>query len=183
MKALVTLLVTLAAALAAQSLGAELYKWVDEHGVVTYSDRRPEAGAQPVATRISVYTPDPGLLEAVEQARKERTKPRFEPERRAPPPPARPPQAPAPESCFDPDCMAFSGYSHPYPPPVWFGAHRRPPRLVQTVLPAGTTAGHVNANGLIPGNTGSVNGVAPRPRAPVQRGPRAAPRPLREPPR
>jgi len=40
---------------------AETYKWVDEHGVVTYSNTAPPSAsrAQTVADRISVYASEP----------------------------------------------------------------------------------------------------------------------------
>ena len=45
---------------------AETYKWVDEHGVVTYSNTAPPAAsrAQTVAERISVYASEPMLMRA-----------------------------------------------------------------------------------------------------------------------
>ena len=60
----------LAAALAvAFPAGAEMYKWVDEKGVVTYSNTPPTA-KQPkkiesVPERVSVYTPDAELSRAM----------------------------------------------------------------------------------------------------------------------
>lgn len=55
----------------ALSAGAQTYKWVDERGVVTYSNTPPPAtGGQPkridaVAERVSVYTPDAELQQAM----------------------------------------------------------------------------------------------------------------------
>ena len=56
----------LAAVLAAIPAYAEVYKWVDEHGVTNYSSEPPAArnrGPKPatVADRISVYAPEPGV--------------------------------------------------------------------------------------------------------------------------
>ena len=47
---------------------AETYKWVDEKGVVNYSNTPPPSAAkniQPVADRISTYAPDPRLQRAI----------------------------------------------------------------------------------------------------------------------
>ena len=47
---------------------AETYKWVDEKGVVNYSNTPPTSAArniQPVADRISTYNPDPTLQRAI----------------------------------------------------------------------------------------------------------------------
>lgn len=47
---------------------AETYKWVDERGVVNYSNAPPPSAAkkiQPVADRISTYNPDPSLQRAI----------------------------------------------------------------------------------------------------------------------
>lgn len=55
----------------ALSAGAQTYKWVDERGVVTYSNTPPPAtGGQSrridaVAERVSVYTPDAELRQAM----------------------------------------------------------------------------------------------------------------------
>lgn len=64
--------VLLAAALgAAMPAGAQVYKWVDAKGAVTYSNVPPPAsGAQPkiidaVPDRVTVYSPDAKLVEAM----------------------------------------------------------------------------------------------------------------------
>ena len=47
---------------------AQTYKWVDERGVVNYSNTLPPSAAkkiQPVADRISTYDPDPRLQRAI----------------------------------------------------------------------------------------------------------------------
>src|SRR6267142_1247891 len=53
-------------ALAAPLAQAQTYKWVDERGVVNYSNTPPPKGAkaQPVEDRISVYATDPMLAQA-----------------------------------------------------------------------------------------------------------------------
>ena len=50
--------------LLASAAHAETYKWVDEHGVVNYSNTPPSAAAkaaQPIAERVSTYETDPSL--------------------------------------------------------------------------------------------------------------------------
>jgi hypothetical protein len=47
---------------------AETYKWVDEKGVVNYSNTQPPSAAkkvQPVADRISTYDAEPSLQRAI----------------------------------------------------------------------------------------------------------------------
>ncbi len=53
---------------------AELYKWVDERGVTNYSSEPPSSAAAAnkltrVENKISVYTPDDGVLQAVKAVR------------------------------------------------------------------------------------------------------------------
>ena len=57
--------------LVARPLCAETYKWVDEKGVTNYSSSPPANAklaekTQVVEERLSVYTPDPGLLRAIQ---------------------------------------------------------------------------------------------------------------------
>src|SRR5690348_18024962 len=55
-------------ATAAPLAQAQTYKWVDEKGVVNYSNTPPPSAAkkiQPVADRISTYDPDPRLQRAI----------------------------------------------------------------------------------------------------------------------
>jgi hypothetical protein len=56
--------------LAAIPAHAQVYKWVDEHGVTNYSsepraDRNARVKPSTVADRISVYAPEPGLQRAI----------------------------------------------------------------------------------------------------------------------
>ena len=54
--------------LAASAAYAETYKWVDEKGVVNYSNTPPPAAAkaaQPIAERVSTYEIDPALRQAI----------------------------------------------------------------------------------------------------------------------
>lgn len=60
----------LAALLAAMPAYAQVYKWVDEHGVTNYSSDPPadrKLGLKPatVADRISVYAPEPGIQRTI----------------------------------------------------------------------------------------------------------------------
>ena len=64
--------VLLCAALAAAwPAGAQMYKWVDDKGVVTYSNALPPGTSQKkveaVAERVSVYTPDAQVSRAMSQ--------------------------------------------------------------------------------------------------------------------
>ena len=75
MRALYALLVFLPAMLAAPPAGAQVYKWVDERGVINYSNQlpaNPEAANRLgiVEDRVSVYTPDQALLQAIEAERR-----------------------------------------------------------------------------------------------------------------
>ena len=68
------------AILFAAPAAADLYKWVDERGVTHYSDLRPTklpatARVEPVTNRVSVYSPDKSLLQAVEAARLKKAAP------------------------------------------------------------------------------------------------------------
>ncbi len=64
----------LTAALLAFSTGtaaaAQLYKWVDESGVINYSNQPPadptsSKNVRDVEDRVSVYTPDPALVREI----------------------------------------------------------------------------------------------------------------------
>lgn len=60
----------LATMLAAIPVYAQVYKWVDEHGVTNYSSEPPahrNAGLKPatVADRISIYAPEPAVQRAI----------------------------------------------------------------------------------------------------------------------
>lgn len=139
---------------------ADLYKWTDERGVVHYSDRRPVEAApatkvESVSNRVSVYSADPALLQAVEAGRSKRGQPETASVPYRAPAYAAPVHAPSltNETCEFADC-AVSGVPYPYP-----GAfvRRHPHNLVQAVLPPGAIAGTINSNGTIPGNTAGTN--------------------------
>ncbi|MGQ0749236.1 MAG: DUF4124 domain-containing protein, partial [Betaproteobacteria bacterium] len=53
----------------------QLYKWVDERGVTNYSNHPPAdpkaaKNVRPVEDRLSVYSPDQGLVQAIEDNQK-----------------------------------------------------------------------------------------------------------------
>jgi hypothetical protein len=161
--------VALAAVLLASAplASAQVYKWVDDKGVVNYGSKPPAAarGAKPatvVEDRVSVYTPDPAVVQATQNARDRSGLPNpggsFTPqgqaERRAPPAMAAPAPAPSTSACAngDVDCYGY-GYGYPgYDGPA-YGRYRAP-HLVQPHLPPGAIAGNVNAgSGYIPGQS------------------------------
>lgn len=181
--------IALAAILAAASAQAQLYKWVDANGVTNYSnqpppDRNAVKGLAKVEDNISVYSPDPGLVKAVEDARQNanRQEPlrtrvqaledQLEAERRSRQEQiaAENARAAAYEKCLAAgrtDCNALYGIE-PYNPPVVFVPvqPRRPHPHAKQVLPKpGTIAGHVNADsGIIPGSVtsrGGAHGIVP----------------------
>jgi hypothetical protein len=131
---------------------AQLYKWTDERGAVVYSDRLPaDAGAatrmKNVEDRVSVYTPDAKLVEAIavdhqryaQDARTASLDQRFERTQ------------PSAQGAQEPVAGIIGGY-YPYGIVV-----RRPPRLHSAELPLGATAGNVvGTNGFIPGNSASA---------------------------
>jgi len=162
----------LAAALLAFNAGnaaAQLYKWTDERGRVTYSNQLPvDAKAAQKTTvvedRVSVYSPDAALLRAVETDRLNAN--RAATDRRDPPPAVAmlgtPSAAPA-------DAAGPQVYDYPY---VVGGGFYRPQRPLHKVpqvrLPAGATAGNtVGLYSIIPGSSAPVPGtwspVAPQP--------------------
>ena len=139
----------------------KMYKWVDELGAVTYSDRKPieqkaTQSVEPVSRTISVYTPDKALLQAVEEARRGYTQPEYRAESASARylAPATALTAAPLDPCAQMDCTEYSGGSYPYPGSL--PVRRRAPHLVQAVLPPGAIAGTVNAPGIIPGQTGTT---------------------------
>jgi hypothetical protein len=64
-------LLVVALLLVARPLCAETYKWVDERGVTNYSSSPPANArlakkVQVVEERLSIYTPDPALIRAIQ---------------------------------------------------------------------------------------------------------------------
>jgi hypothetical protein len=166
----VSALLIAATVLCAPAAAAELYKWVDERGVTNYSNT-PPAGkpAAVVEDRLSIYTPEEPVTEALERAKKRPARPPQ------PTPPAgrggeleRTPVAPPPivsdpcNNSSDPNCRGYLYDSFPV-----FQNRRHPAPLPQPQLAPGTTAGNVTApNNYIPGQSGSAPPPAPPFRTP-----------------
>jgi hypothetical protein len=194
-------IIAISALLAAAPVAAQLYKWVDENGVTNYSNQPPAnpkaaKNLRPVEDRLSVYSPDEGLTQAIDDARQksqqrqsqrtriETLENQLEAERRAREQAtvaaARETQL-AYEKCVADrrvDCNAiYAGYP-PYDPPVVIlpNQHRRR-HIPQAVLPPGTTAGNVTAdNGFIPGNSAAAKNSGGGRREPrARRSPSEAP--------
>ena len=194
-------IITLTALLAAPPVAAQLYKWVDENGVTNYSNQPPAnpkaaKNLRPVEDRLSVYSPDEGLTQAIDDARQksrqrqsqrariDNLETQLQDERRvreqATAAAARETQL-AYEKCVADrrvDCNAiYAGYP-PYDPPVVIipNQHRRR-NIPQTVLPPGATAGNVTGNnGFIPGNSAAAKNSANGRREPrARRSPSEAP--------
>lgn len=159
--------VCFALALAAPAAAGELYKWVDENGVINYSNTPPPKtkggkSATVVEDRTSVYTPPKSVTDALERSREPRLLPPQPPVATAPlggggviaPPP--PPAAYDPcRIPGDPNCQALIYDGSPV-----FAGRRRAPPLNQPQLPPGTIAGQSTASGgVIPG----LSGVTPPP--------------------
>ena len=85
MRALLQMLLAGGIILVIAPASAELYKWVDERGVTNYSSEPPPPAATAnklsrVENKISVYTPDDGVLQAVKAVRERNAKALTEPE-------------------------------------------------------------------------------------------------------
>jgi hypothetical protein len=85
MRASICLLLACAVTVPTAPASAELYKWVDERGVTNYSGDPPPPAATAnklarVENKISVYTPDDGVLLAVKAARERAIKAITDPE-------------------------------------------------------------------------------------------------------
>lgn len=161
----------LALSLAAAAGAGELYKWIDENGVVNYSSSPPAKtkGGKPatvVEDRTSVYTPEKSVTEALERRKDQRAAPPPAPPVATAPAPGfgviAPPPPPTPSGIYDPcsvpgdpNCqIVYDG------PPGFVGRRRPPPRLNQPQIPPGTIAGQSTASGgVIPG----LSGVTPPP--------------------
>ena len=165
-------IVAIAAIIAAWPVSAQqIYKWVDERGVTNYSNQPPTdpktaQKARPVEDRLSVYSPDPGLKQAIEDLHKnveerqnrrriEQLEDQLAAERRA--------------RCLADgrlDCGEIYGI-YPYHVPVVVGPHHpkhKRKHFSGPTLKPGTIAGNVTAdNNFIPGNSASAE--------PIRRGP------------
>jgi hypothetical protein len=148
----------------APSVAGELYKWVDDKGVVNYSNEPPPKtkngkAVTVVEDRLSVYTPEKSVTEAIQR---DKDRPR-QPAASAPPPvrsaaPAAPPPPPpvaAYDPCAntnDPNCQSGFLYDHS---PVFNGRRSHNQPLVQSQIPPGTIAGQAaGPNAIIPGQSG-----------------------------
>jgi hypothetical protein len=85
MRAITCRLLAFAAILYVAPASAELYKWIDERGITNYSGEPPPAAATAnklsrVENKISVYTPDDGVLQATKAVRERAIKALSEPE-------------------------------------------------------------------------------------------------------
>jgi hypothetical protein len=166
--------------LAASSVGhGQVYKWVDEKGTVNYGNKPPataRGGKAPtvVEDRVSVYTPEPGVAQATQNARDRSGLPNTartfssQPDRNSPPtyssaPSASPSQPNDPCAMnADPNCYGYPGYNG-------YVNRNRPPQLNQPQLPPGAIAGNVNGgNGYIPGLSSQAP-PPPTPAAPMMR--------------
>lgn len=177
LNALIRLLIALVAILASAPASAQVYKWKDERGITNYSNQPPTDAAKKVAIvedKISVYTPDKALMQAIEAGRQgsnqglsERVaslERQLEDERRA-----RQYVSAAP-AAYDPclggravECSGiYSGY-YPYVPAYVIAPYRHlRGNFFQTRLKPGTIAGNVvGMNGYIPGNSASAGNVFP----------------------
>ena len=159
----------------APASAAEMYKWVDDNGVVNYSNTPPpktKSGKPPtiVEDRVSTYTPDKPTLDAIERAKNRPAPPPGvsvmrdgQPRPIASPTPPPPPPPVAYDPCAanpnDPSC---SGYLYDGSPV--FQGRRRPPALVQPQLPPGPIAGQGAGPGAyIPGQSGSAQPLPTQP--------------------
>ena len=147
----------LALTAAAPLAHAQVYKWTDEKGVVNYSNSKPpegksKKGVSVVEDRVSVYSADPAVVQATQNARERRglVPPTAAVDQRPPPPAAA--QLPAPPvSMVDPCMNGYDPINCPQYGGVYAGRHR-PPHLIQPNLPPGATAGNVNnGTGYTPG--------------------------------
>lgn len=166
--------IALAAILAVMPAYSQIYKWVDERGVTNYSGQPPidPKAAEKVAVvedKVSVYTPDPALLRAVEAFRQGANRGVYER--------TSSPEAPRPQVIVINNQIPVNALESDFGYyPVWAGAARLPfghrsPKLVQATLPLGAIAGNVvGMEGYIPGNSAA---------AAAQRGPNPASRPSR----
>ena len=162
--------------------GAQVYKWTDDKGVVNYSntppaDSKSKKGMSVVEDRVSVYSADPAVVRATQNAREGRGAPPPPPVVAIPAPPPLLPPVSTSDPClngYDPIACGYYDGS-----PVFVG-RRRPPHLVQPNLTPGAIAGNVNQNsGYTPGlSTQAPLGAAPPPV--VRRPPRPQTAPLRD---
>lgn len=150
------------------SVSAQIYKWVDEHGVTNYSNHRPAQAVKGdrigiVKNRISVYSPDPHLSQAVDEFRmRSNTIGANNAASPAAPPqqfsaPVYVPAPVAPDPCGG-DCTGFYEGYYPYAPGFGrYGYRHWRKRIPQVRIKPGTIAGQVvGRDGYIAGNSANA---------------------------
>lgn len=200
---LIRLLVAAAVLAPLPGVCAQIYKWVDEHGVTNYSNHRPAQATttgtvQVVENNISVYSPDAALTRAVDAFRMRSNEIGADTAAPAAPPaydysaPVYLPVPVASDPCAEyraAHCNEFYPDFYPHSPVAGYAPyHRRVRRIPQIRLRPGAIAGQVvGMNGFIPGNSANARGFGPAPfRAglrhavePSSTGGRPAPRPTK----
>jgi uncharacterized protein DUF4124 len=157
LRTLFAIWIVFVASLASLSASAQVYRWVDEHGRTNYSDNPPDTvkaigGVVQNLNRISVYTPEKSLTDAVvafrSQINASAAARRQEDERMAlmrMQLAAQTAAQPSPCDSRDPYCdSGYGGYGYPYVP-VAVGARRPPahsrPQFVGGFAPRGPGRG------------------------------------------
>ena len=188
MRDFVRMVTALSAFLVALPALAQVYKWVDENGVTNYSSKLPAnvgAGTKlhTVAEKITVYTPDKALVQAMQAmqapTRKtdavlsekiDRLERQLEAERRARQYAAAI-QTSAAQAAYEQclaarrvDCDSYDAYM-PYRPAVFVSSRGRQMPFVPIVPVTGVTAGNVaaaiaNAGGTVNFTPGAATGNA-----------------------
>jgi hypothetical protein len=166
LQVLAGLIAALAALPAGRAVSAELYKWVDERGVVNYSNQMPAdpvtaSSVNAVGDRVSVYSPDAALTREIE-ADRERARRAVQEKPEVHQPAVTMLGAPAPSV----PPTVYESYPVVYPYWVGPGLTRRRHRPLSSVrqikLPPGATAGAMlGPNTLVPGTTSFVPGKGP----------------------
>lgn len=150
------------------SVSAQIYKWVDEHGVTNYSNHRPAQTARGgeigiVENRISVYSPDPHLSQAVDAFRMRsntigvnNVSSRVAPTQQYSTPVYLPVPV-VPDPCGA-DCSAFYDGYYPYEPGFVRYRHGHWRKTIpQAGIKPGTIAGQVvGRDGYIAGNSANA---------------------------
>jgi len=200
---LIRLLVAAAALAPLPGVCAQIYKWVDERGVINYSNHQPARATVPgkvevVENNISVYSPDAALIRAVDAFRMRSNGIGAKAAAPAAPPthdysaPVHVPVPVASDPCGEyraAGCNEFYTDIYPYAPVIGYGPHhRRHKRIPQVRLRPGAIAGQVvGMDGFIPGNSANARRFGPAPFRPGLRhavepsstGGRPAPRPTK----
>ena len=160
--AIAALIAALLALSAGTASAAQLYKWVDERGVVNYSNQLPvdpksAKNVKEVEDRVSVYTPDPALVREIAAFRQRINQAAYDiPEPRQPAVAMLGTPSPSPT-------MVYGAYTDDYPywnGGGWGGGGFRPYRphpshpISQVRLPPGAIAGNtVGLYSIMPGNS------------------------------